>query len=60
MKNTEPQSISLEEWGQIIEVPAVPEAWGLQDDVTPSDFADSVNAAKFDFFSGPPGYVGDL
>ncbi len=55
-----PQPISLEEWGQIIAVPAIREAWGLTDDVTPSDFASSVYAAKFDFFSGSPGYVGDL
>jgi hypothetical protein len=60
MKNMNPQPISLEEWRQIIAVRAVREAWGLADDVTPSDFADSVYAAKFDFFSGSPGYVGDL
>ncbi len=55
-----PQPISQEEWGQIIAVPAVREAWGLADDVTQSEFAGSVCAAKFDFFSGSPGYVGDL
>jgi len=60
MKNMNPQPISLEEWRQIIAVPAVREAWGLEDDVKPSDFAGSVYAAKFDFFSGSPGYVGDL
>ena len=56
----EPQPISLEEWRQIIAVPAVREAWGLEDDVTPSDFAGSVYSAKFDFVSGSPGYIGDL
>jgi len=60
MKNMNPQPISPKEWQQIIAVPAVREAWGLADDVTPSDFAGSVYAAKFDFFSGSPGYVGDL
>jgi hypothetical protein len=60
MKNMNPQPISLEEWGQIIAVPAVREAWGLEDDVTPSEFAGSVYAAKFDFVSGSPGYIGDL
>jgi hypothetical protein len=55
-----PQPISPEEWRQIIAVPAVREAWGLEDDVTPSDFAGSVYAAKFDFVSGSPGYFGDL
>jgi hypothetical protein len=55
-----PQAISLEEWQQIIAVPAVREAWGLEDDATPSDFAGSVYAAKFDFVSGSTGYIGDL
>ena len=55
-----PKLISPEEWREIIAVPAVREAWGLADDVTPSEFAGSVYAAKFDFFSGSPGYVGDL
>ena len=55
-----PQPISPKEWQQIIAVPAVREAWGLEDDMTPSDFAGSVYAAKFDFVSGSPGYVGDL
>ena len=55
-----PQPISLQEWRQLIAVPAVREAWGLADDVTPSEFAGSVYAAKFDFVSGSPGYIGDL
>jgi hypothetical protein len=60
MKNMKPKLISQEEWRDIIAVPAVREAWGLADDVTPSEFAGSVYAAKFDFVSGSPGYVGDL
>jgi hypothetical protein len=60
MKNMSPQPISPEEWQQIIAVPAVREAWGLEDDITPKDFSSSVSAAKFDFVSGSPGYVGDL
>ncbi len=60
MKNMNPQPISPKEWQQIIAVPAIREAWGLKDDMTPSDFAGSVYAAKFDFVSGSPGYVGDL
>ena len=55
-----PKLISPEEWREIIAVPAVREAWGLADDVTPSEFAGSVYAAKFDFVSGSPGYIGDL
>jgi len=60
MSNMNPQPISPEEWREIIAVPAVREAWGLEDDVEPSDFAASVYAAKFDFVSGSPGYFGDL
>ena len=41
-------------------MPAVREAWGLEDDVSSGDFAGSVYAPKFDFVSGSPGYVGDL
>ena len=60
MKNMNPGPISPEEWQKIIEVPAVREAWGLADDVTPEEFAKSVYAAKFDFVSGSPGFCGDL
>jgi hypothetical protein len=60
MKNMNPQFISPKEWEQIIAVPAVREAWGLEDDVSPGEFAGSVYAAKFDFVSGSPGYIGDL
>lgn len=40
-------------------VPAVHDAWGL-DDHTAEEFASMVYAAKFNFHSGSPGYVGDL
>jgi hypothetical protein len=60
MSNMNPQPISPEEWRQIIAVPEVREGWGLADDVTASEFAGSVYAAKFDFVSGSPGYFGDL
>lgn len=55
-----PYSLSQEEWEQVIAVPAVREAWGLEDDVSPSYFAWTVYGVKFNFFSGSPGYVGDL
>lgn len=55
-----PYPLSQEEWEQVITVPAVREAWGLEDDVTASDFAGTVYDVKFKFFSGSPGYVGDL
>ena len=55
-----PHPLSPAEWREIIAVPAVREAWGLADDVEPSEFAGSVYAAKFYFVSGSPGYFGDL
>jgi len=41
-------------------VPAVREAWGLSEDVTPPEFASLVYGVRFNFVSGGPGYVGDL
>jgi len=60
IKDMKPHSLSQEEWRQIVRLPAVREAWGLEDDEDPDDFAARVYAAKFDFSSGGPGYVGDL
>jgi len=55
-----PHPLSLNEWQEILAVPAVREAWQLQDDATPEELASQVYAAKFNFVSGSPGYVGDL
>jgi len=42
-------------------VQEVKESWGIEDtDMTPADFANQVYAAKFNFISGSPGYVGEL
>ena len=60
MRDTTPHPLSLDEWRQIIALPAVREAWGLQDDEDPSDFATSVYGVTFNFVSGSPGYFGDL
>ena len=60
MSDMNPHPLTHEDWKQIIAIPAVREAWGLEDDATPSDFAGTVYAAKFDFVSGSPGYFGDL
>lgn len=43
-----------------MEVPEVRESWGLELDEIPEAFASMIYAAKFDFVSGTPGYVGDL
>jgi len=55
-----PQSISLTEWKEIIQLPVIRESWGLEEDETPEQFAEIVYGVKFDFVSGSPGYVGDL
>ena len=60
MKDMKPYPLSKEEWKQIIALPAVREAWGLEDDEDSADFAARVYAAKFNFSSGGPGYFGDL
>jgi hypothetical protein len=60
MTDMKPYPLSQEDWKQIIAIPAVREAWGLEDDASPSDFAGTVYGVKFRFFSGSPGYVGDL
>ncbi len=59
MTDTSPKAITNEEWREIMQVQEVKESWGLADE-TPEEFAASVYAAKFDFVSGSPGYVGDL
>jgi len=55
-----PQAITLPEWAEIMEIPAIRESWGLDDTEIPEQFAAMVYGAKFDFQSGGPGYVGDL
>jgi hypothetical protein len=60
MEDTKPYPLTSAEWKEIMAIPAVRESWGLADDATPADFAAEVYAAKFNFVSGSPGYVGDL
>lgn len=55
-----PHELSADEWKEIIALPAVREAWGLEDDTTPEQFAEVAYGVRFDFVSGGPGYVGDL
>jgi len=52
-------TLSPEDWKQIIAVQAVREAWGLEDDATPSDVAGTVYArsrsgAFLAYISGQP------
>jgi hypothetical protein len=56
-----PLEISIEEWKEIMQMPAIRESWGINDDETPEQFADMVYGVKFRFSPGmAPGYVGDL
>jgi hypothetical protein len=55
-----PQTITEAEWKEIVALRAVREAWGLDDDPDPLEFASCVYGARFDFMSGGPGYVGDI
>jgi len=55
-----PHPLTDAEWAQIVRVPQVREAWGLPGDADPLEFASTVYGAKFNFFSGGPGYIGDI
>lgn len=55
-----PYALTSAEWKEIIAVPEVRDAWGIEDNETSDDFSGMVYAAKFKFVSGSPGYVGDL
>ena len=60
MSDRNPHKITEAEWKEITAVPAVRDAWGLEEDADPLEFASCVYGAKFNFMSGSPGYVGDL
>jgi hypothetical protein len=55
-----PHSISEAEWKEIVSVQAIRDAWDLETDSDPLEFASRVYGARFNFISGGPGYVGDL
>jgi hypothetical protein len=56
-----PFEISIAEWKEIMQVPEIREAWGIEDDETPEQFADMAYGVKFKFSPGmAPGYVGDI
>lgn len=56
-----PQELSLEEWKEIVQIPAIREAWGIEPDESPAQFADMVYGVKFSFSPNMmPGYMGDL
>jgi hypothetical protein len=55
-----PQVITREEWAEIVQLPQIRAAWGLDDETTPEEFASICYGARYDFSSGGPGYCGDL
>lgn len=55
-----PHSLTDKEWQEVIAVPEVRDAWGLDSNVTAEEFASRVYGVKFHFVSGGPGYIGDL
>ena len=60
MKGMKPHSPSPAEWKEIMVVPTVRDAWGIERDTNPDEFSSLVYAVRFNFCSGSPGYVGDL
>lgn len=58
--DTNPHPIESTEWKELMEVPAVRDAWGIGDDMTSDEFKSLVYGAKFNYVSGGPGYIGDL
>lgn len=60
MEDTKPYPLTLAEWKEIMAIPSIRESWGIEESTTLPDFAAEVYAAKFNFVSGSPGYVGDL
>lgn len=60
MEDTKPHSLTSGEWQEIMSIPVIRESWGIEDSMSVSDFSSQVYAARFEFISGSPGYVGDL
>jgi hypothetical protein len=60
MLDNTPKTLTNQEWKEIVALPAVRNAWGLGDDQDAIEFASMVYAAKFNYVSAGPGYVGDL
>jgi hypothetical protein len=59
--STQPHPITAAEWDEIGAVEGIREAWGVEGSESFAAFAaDSIYGVRFDFFSGSPGYVGDL
>lgn len=55
MLDNGPHPLTDKEWKEIVAIPAVRQAWGLDDDQDPLEFASIVYGARFDFISAGPG-----
>ena len=56
-----PQELSQQEIKEVCQIDFIRESWGARDAHEMEQvFDESIYAVKFDFFSGSPGYVGDL
>jgi hypothetical protein len=60
LERMSPQAITREEWAEIASLPQIRNAWGLDAQTTPEEFANVCYGARFDFQSGGSGYSGDL
>lgn len=60
MDDRNPHNLTEAEWKEIADLPAIRESWGLEEGSDPMEFASYVYAARFNFISGSPGYVGDI
>ena len=60
MLDQAPHKITESEWQEIAALEVVQQAWGLDSDIDPSEFASTVYGARFNYVSGGPGYVGSI
>ena len=59
--NTTPHVITDDEWREIFALPEVRGMWGIEErDESWEDIAATIYGVRFDFFSGTPGFMGDL
>lgn len=56
-----PLEMSMAEWDEVMQLPEVREAWGIEAGETPEQFSNTAYGVKFKFSpSIAPGYSGDL
>jgi hypothetical protein len=58
--DTTPHVITDDEWREILTLHEVRGMWGIEEDERWEDVAAAIYGVRFDFFSGTPGFVGDL